>query len=274
VARGTGIRDAAYNGARYAVYRLRRYAGKYGWPSFMHRTVRAVRQAMLLDETHLWFQRTLGVDDPDERMPPEITLRQASADTVELIEALPTVSLADARRRMERGVELWLLFDGDRPVVAAWFFRTTMPMIGAPRRAVTAPPGVVFLEDAVTAPDYRGQRLVRLFVRRLSVEFHRQGLTFIVCKVADTNVSSLRAVAALGFVEIGRTHFRRILGRRQIEMTEAKGPVGEHLSRQFGSPGSGPGATGGTSGPGAGHPDPDDLEPRRVRLEEHPRAEE
>lgn len=214
-------------------YRLRRYVDRYGWKSLLPWAAHAVRQLLFLDETHVWYERRLDENAPHIDLPAGFTLSRADAATVKRIETLPTVSLAEAQRRLANGNDLWFVWSGDQPAFACWIFRRAMPMLSAPGGAMTAPEGAVFLEDSVTGADFRGRGLAPAAWSLLAQSLMDEGMSSILTKVGEANVASRKAVGKAGFTEIGTMRFRRVLGHRRTQMTATANTTGERLAWQL-----------------------------------------
>jgi hypothetical protein len=145
---------AVLAGSGGAVYRLRRYLAKYGPRAAVHRALDAGRCALVLDETHVWYELGTGNERPRVDLPVGTTFVRADAAALPLIERLPTVSQAEAKRRVAAGNDLWFVLDGRQPAFACWTFSRSMPMLSAPGGELVLAAGVVCLEDSVTAPEH------------------------------------------------------------------------------------------------------------------------
>lgn len=217
-----------------AVYRIRRYLRKYGVRSGVQRAAGAVRQAFVLDETHIWYELDPTAPRPRVELAPEFSFRRATAADVPLIESLPTVSLVEAERRIAAGNDLWFVMAGNQPAFACWTFRHEMPVISAPHGVLTIPSGTVCLEDSVTSPDFRGRRLAPAAWTLLADRMQEEGMTSIITKIGEENAASRKAILRSGFVEVGSARFRRVLGRGSSSITvSADTAAADSLRSQF-----------------------------------------
>jgi RimJ/RimL family protein N-acetyltransferase len=217
-----------------AVYRIRRYLRKYGLRSGIQRATGAVRQALVLDETHIWYELDLTAERPRVELAPEFSFRRAATAELPLIEALPTVSLVEAERRVAAGNDLWFVMAGEQPAFACWTFPREMPVISAPGGTLMIPDGTVCLEDSVTSPDFRGRRLAPAAWTLLADRMQEKGVRSIITKIGEDNAASRKAILRSGFAEVGSARFRRVAGRRSSSIaTSADTSAANSLRSQF-----------------------------------------
>ena len=80
--------------------RLRSFQ-KEGLKATVSSIMENVCHRMYLDETHVWYELTLGDDRPHKDLPPETELIKAGREHVRLLEQLPTTVPGEvARERM------------------------------------------------------------------------------------------------------------------------------------------------------------------------------
>lgn len=208
------------------LYRVLRYLRKYGVRSALDRSVDVVRSRAVLDESHVWYELDLATEHPRVPLAEGYVVRRAEPAEADLVEALPTVSAVEARRRMAAGHELWLVLDAaGSPAFACWLFHATMPMLGGPGGVLTLPPGTLCLEDSVTSPDHRGRKLAPAAWSVLADDAAAQGVEALITKIGVENVASRKAIVKCGFTEIGTMTFRRTPWSRRSHL---EGPVGRH----------------------------------------------
>ena len=211
------------------LYRLRRYVAKYGGRAAVTRAFEAARMRLMLDETHIWYEVPLDDTLLPGGLDPDLVLRRATEDELPLIERLPSVSLAEARRRFAGGAEPWFVLEDGDPRFACWIFRGQMPMLSAPGGVLKLPPWAACVEDSVTAPGGRGRGVAPAAVRTVAAELRAQGLRSLLTKVDESNTPSRKAVAKIGFREIGKMRYRRLGPWHRTTMPEAEGEAGTWL---------------------------------------------
>lgn len=214
-------------------YRVRRYVNKYGAKAAAARALGEISQRIVLDETHIWYELPLDARRPSLQLAPGLTLVQAGPERAHLIEGLPTVSLAEATRRLQAGNDLWFGLDGETPAFACWIFHRTMPVLAAPGETLRLPASIVCLEDSVTSIDYRGRGVAAAAWTMIAETLHGQGVHSMITKVGEDNKASRRAVEKAGFVEVGAMHFRRVGPRKTSSLSHPSGVAGPVLAEQL-----------------------------------------
>lgn len=117
---------------------------------------RVVRRVWL-DEEHVWYVLGLGrveilpLAAGYELRPGKLDDLPAMADH---LESTPTDT---AKRRLERGAQLWLVTNGDQIAFACWIFFQATPAIAARGGELGLPAGTACLEDTFTSPEHRGR---------------------------------------------------------------------------------------------------------------------
>jgi ribosomal protein S18 acetylase RimI-like enzyme len=70
----------------------------------------------------------------------------------------------------------------------------------------------VYIYDAFTFAEYRGQNLYPALLHRILVHSHEQGLRRALIFVMSDNIASIRGVLKAGFTEFQRVIYRNVLG--------------------------------------------------------------
>ncbi len=167
---------------------------------------------------HTWFEMGLAggprpaastTDGPGAPVSESgLKLLPGTAEYLQLIDRLPTVNAAVAARRLETGARWWLLCEGEEPVFSCWTFSRIMRMIGAPAGALVLPPDVVFLEDSVTNPRWRGGGVAHLALTEVCRQLGQQGPRWILTKVKVGNTAAERLVVKVGFLPMATVRIR------------------------------------------------------------------
>jgi len=216
------------------VSRIRSELRSNGPRAAARRIAGGVRQQLRLDETHLWYELPTGGDRPRVDLPEGFVLRRAGADQLPLLEQLPTILVAEGAGRLATGNDLWLVLEEQRAAFACWTFRSSMPLLGAPGGELSLAPGTVFVEDSVTAPEYRGRRLGPAAWTLVADELAAEGVTTLLTRIAEDNVPTQKSVLKSGFRQVARVRHQRVLGRSRMTVADPVGPQGAHLRELFG----------------------------------------
>lgn len=113
--------------------------------------------------------------------------------------------------RLERGEQFWTAQLDDKIVAYCW--ATDAPVeIGEVRRVVRPRKGEIYLYDAFTFPQYRGQNLYPALLHRILAQSGQQGVPRALIFVMDDNAASIRGVQKAGFREFQRITYCNFLG--------------------------------------------------------------
>jgi len=202
-----------------AFRRLARALGRYGaretiqrgW-SLLHTRAALARDRLLLVEHHVWYELDPRRSRPRPELAKGLSLQPGGTADLHWLLELDTVSPADGLGRLLTGNELWLVLDGDQVLFSCWIFRERTPAIAAPGGELRLPPGMVCLEDSVTAPAARGRGIAPAAWVAIFDHLEAGGVEQVITKVETANLPSRRAVAKAGFAEVAVMHFRRIAG--------------------------------------------------------------
>jgi GNAT superfamily N-acetyltransferase len=189
--------------------RLLRALRRDGPVTFLRKAVDRLRPLVYLRESHIWYGLPVAGERPRRELPDGFALRPGTAEDSEHRAGIPGQPGADgARERLAGSAEMFLVCEGDRPAFACWIFSARTPVAAARGGWLELPSGTVCLEDSGTHPDFRGRGLAPAAWTALADEMARRGLTTMITKVEEENVSSRRAVVKAGFREgaLMRTH--------------------------------------------------------------------
>lgn len=215
--------------------KLRQHLQRNGVKSTVLRIINYARQRAYLDETHVWYELTLGTARPRRELPSGFVLLRGTPEHLPLLEQLPTVLEAEARSRMEAGADLWLVLENQTAAFACWIFHSSTPVLAAPNGRLKLPPEIVCLEDSVTSAAYRGRSIAPAAWSRIADDLETTEIRSIITKIEESNIASRRAVSKVGFQEIATMHFRRVGPSRRTTVKAGSGMAAdwlvEHLQR-------------------------------------------
>lgn len=113
--------------------------------------------------------------------------------------------------RFARGEQFWTAQQEDKILSYCWV--TQEPVEIGEIRCVMSPRGdEVYLYDAFTFAEYRGQNLYPALLQCILDASRQHGLRRALIFVLSDNVASLRGVQKAGFKEFQRVTYRNILG--------------------------------------------------------------
>jgi ribosomal protein S18 acetylase RimI-like enzyme len=113
--------------------------------------------------------------------------------------------------RFARGEQFWTAQHEDKILSYCW--ATQEPVeIGEIRRVMSPCGDEVYLYDAFTFAEYRGQNLYPALLQRILDSSRQHGLRRALIFVLSDNMASIRGVQKAGFREFQRVTYRNILG--------------------------------------------------------------
>jgi len=113
--------------------------------------------------------------------------------------------------RFARGEQFWTAQHEDKILSYCW--ATQEPVEIGEIRCVMSPGGdEVYLYDAFTFAEYRGQNLYPALLQRVLDSSRQHGLRRALIFVLSDNMASIRGVQKAGFRELQRVTYRNILG--------------------------------------------------------------
>jgi hypothetical protein len=191
---------------------------------------------LYLDETHVWYELGLVTDRARPALRQGLDLIRARAHDLSLLEELPTVSTVEGRLRMEAGNDLWLVLDGRQPVFACWTFYNSAPVEAATNSRLNLPSEIVYMEDSVTSPSYRGRGAIAPAAwSQVADRLEKAGVKTMITKVGEDNKVMRWAIVKSGFREIAVMHFQRRGLREHTTVRLGNGATARWLAGQLAS---------------------------------------
>jgi len=212
---------------RLSPRRIKRAVDRYG----VSGVAAGLVERVAFTDRQVWYELDPSAERPRVDLAEGFSASRPGAEGVELIERLPTISAAEATRRLGGGADLWMALSDGEPAFSCWVFRGTAPAPAAPSGSLAMPDGVVCLEDSVTGRDFRGRGLAPAVWTILADEEQRAGTRSIITRIGEENVPSRRAILKSGFHEIALVaHTRRGLSER-VSVRPLGGETARYLQR-------------------------------------------
>lgn len=164
---------------------------------------------MVLRESHVWYDLDLSDLRPKSPLALGLELGRGYERDLSAFAQLDSLAPEEARVLLRDGNELWMVREGDSPVFACWILRGSVPAIAAPRGRLALAPGMVCLENSVTAAAARGRGVAPAAWGAIAEGLANEGQRRLITKVAVDNVPSRRAVEKVGFENVALMHFKR-----------------------------------------------------------------
>jgi hypothetical protein len=206
---------------------------RYGLKATISTILTFARQSIYLNETHVWYELSLGTDRPRVGRLPGLSLIQASVRDLPLLDQLPSIDPYEARRRMEAGHDLYLVLKGQQPVFACWVFHGSVPVIAAQQGHIALPPEIVVFEDSVSSLAYRSRGIGIAAWPKIADRLEQTAATTILTKVEENNMAARRAFLKSGFREIATIRFQRIGSWKRLAMQVENGATASWLAEQL-----------------------------------------
>jgi hypothetical protein len=206
----------------------------YGLKAAASKVLTFARKRIYVDETHVWYELTLGPNRPRVDRLPNLSLTRVGVRDLLLLEQLPTnVDVCEARRRIEAGHDLWLSLKGRQPIFACWVFHGSLPVIASRHGHIALPSEIVAFEDSVASPAYRGRGIGLVVWPKIADRLEQSPARTIITKVEEPNVTARRAFEKAGFREVMAVHFRRKGPWRGLTMRTGDGVTASWLAEQL-----------------------------------------
>ena len=142
-----------------------------------------------------------------------VTLRRAEPADLALFQGvIPPSELGHARQRLAHGHHCFLALDGDRLAAYCWATTRIDPSMGYLQLPLQ--PGDAYLDDAYTIPAYRRQGIQMAVHRYRLAYMQQQGCRRAILLIEPDNTASLQLAQRLGYRQVSRLTFRRILWKR------------------------------------------------------------
>ena len=160
----------------------------------------ALRKGLGIDRVRFIVAERL-LDEPFEDIEPgiEAAIRRATADDLERLGRVVTESkLALFRQRFEAGRLCFVALDGEKVAFFGWI---SLEDEYEPHTQTTIHPGDadVYLYDAHTVPEYRGNRLYPATMTAALQDLKRQGYRKAISIVFESNLAARKAMRRMGF---------------------------------------------------------------------------
>jgi ribosomal protein S18 acetylase RimI-like enzyme len=171
---------------------------------------------------YIVFARSLLDPLPAVEPGQPVTIRQAGEADLDRLEGLVLPSeLSYFRRRLAHGRLCFLAFDGEK--LAAYCWATTQIELDVDVVPIPLRPGDAYLNDAYTIPTYR-RRGIQMAVHLYRLAHMKSlGCRRAILIVEEDNVASQRLVRKLGYQDVDRLSFRRVLWKRTYRSGQCLG---------------------------------------------------
>lgn len=197
-------------------------------------TARAVGRLLAdqcwLRESHVWLLMPLHGSRPRPELPRQLTSARVAATQISIVARLG-ISVSSSMQRLERGHQLFAVFDGERPIGVMWAFLGEAPTVASASGWLPLPPGYVNVEDTVVAPDQRGLGIAPALYSRVFDDVMAQGYTHVVGKIPVSNTANRRACAKTGWTEFATVDLLKVLRWRRVAVRPVSNPDVEWLAR-------------------------------------------
>lgn len=213
----------------YAFSRLRRHGAR----ETARRVATLTLARLYFQDIHLWYVLDLTQERPPAPLAPGMTWHRSGESDLPDLERLSDMAARTAHQRLYRGMQLWLMRDGDVPVFACWIHHGRRPLFAGRVGWLALPPGVAAVEESVTAPDYRGRRIAPMAWSLLRSELKAQGDELMVTTVESDNVPVQRALVYAGFVCVGAHRLRRLGPWVEVRVRGTDHPFVSHLAAEL-----------------------------------------
>ncbi|MDN5864203.1 MAG: GNAT family N-acetyltransferase [Gammaproteobacteria bacterium] len=184
-----------------------------GWP--------VVRHLLYPGRRQLWYSLELSRPRAAVAEPlPGIEVLQCNPASVAAVPRSIRSGVLRGWYRLTRAeAELWIARKGETAVASVWVFRDRTPEIAAPGGWLSLPPGHACLEDAVTAPQYRGRGIAAGLWDRVIATLSSQGVATVLFRVDEHNRSAIRAAEKVGFRPLATMERKRGWLRSRVEFS-------------------------------------------------------
>src|SRR5215212_7085995 len=206
---------------------------RYGLKTTISKILAFARKKIYLDETHVWYELSLGTERAGVGRLPGLSLIQASVRDLPLLEQLPSIDPYEARRRMDAGHDLWFVLKDQRAVFACWVFNGSVPVIAARQGHITLPPEIVVFEDSVSSLAYRGRGIGLAAWPKIADRLRQTAATTVLTKVEEGNMAARRAFLKSGFREISTVRFQRKGLWKRLTMQAENSATASWLAEQL-----------------------------------------
>jgi ribosomal protein S18 acetylase RimI-like enzyme len=113
--------------------------------------------------------------------------------------------------RLERGEQFWIAQHAEKIVAYCWATREPVE-IGELRCVISPRSDEIYLYDAFTFTEYRGQNLYPALLQHMLKQSRQEGMRRALIFVLSENTPSIRGVQKAGFREFQRVTYCNVLG--------------------------------------------------------------
>jgi RimJ/RimL family protein N-acetyltransferase len=212
--------------------RLYQHFRREGFAATAREVGRRLRKLAYLREEHLWYELDLDDGRLRRELPQGLRLVRAGEPEVTSVAALGQ-DVEQTRERLEQGNDLWLVFEGERPLFACYTFRQVTPVMAASHGELALPTGAACVEDAVTAPAARGRGIAPGAWTLIGDQLEQDGYRALVLKIETANASSRKAVEKIGFRPVAVMQHERMALRRRTAVETIGNGLGEELAARL-----------------------------------------
>jgi RimJ/RimL family protein N-acetyltransferase len=122
-------------------------------------------------------------------------------------------------RALRKGDSCYAVRDAEKLIAFSWYSNKPTEINGALK--LLFDPKWIYLYHGFTREEFRGQRLLGIGMAKAADAFIRRGFKGVICYVEANNASSLKALARVGFRDVGTLRVVRLLGRHIIRRDAA-----------------------------------------------------
>lgn len=197
---------------------------------------RSIDRMPYLRERHIWYRLDLTCQRPRVELPAGFELVQGSLDDLLLVAQLGGTGMFEAEWRLSMSVDadLWIVRNGSEAVFSCWIFRQRAPVLAARGGWLVLPANTVCMEDAITAPGYRGRGIAAAAWTCIADMLIQRGATAIIAKIEEQNTASCHAVEKVGFRAIATMDMESIWLRLHVMVkSNLKDGISAFLTEQL-----------------------------------------
>lgn len=160
---------------------------------------RAIGRLFHRDEEYVWYALDLSRLEPLAFRGEGYELRLAGEEDVELLHEVPAIPIAEGRRRIVRGEQLWFVLNDGRPAFACSVFVHMIPLEAARKGQYFLPPRVACVDDGLTNREFRGRAIAAAAWVAIAEKLRDDGFEALIAKVPVDNIASRRTHEKTGF---------------------------------------------------------------------------
>jgi GNAT superfamily N-acetyltransferase len=188
------------------------------------------------DEEYVWYALDLARVEPLAFRGTGYELRLARAENLELLHEVPAIPIAEGRRRIVRGEQLWFVLKDGRPAFACSVFVHMLPLEAARKGRYYLPARVACVDDGLTNREFRGRAIAAAAWMAIAEKLRDDGFEVLIAKVPVDNIASRRTHEKTGFRPTVIMNRRRRGFRTRVtfrdegsELTQSEQRSADHL---------------------------------------------